>query len=243
MARCAGRWILLSFFLQFFIFSTTEGFKAFFHSRKSSRYVSSLSATAERIKQSVAEIETDYYSSDYDFLDMTKPLEDSSQSIIFAQSTLVEDVAKLNATSLAPKLSDIELLMKEYEEDNARFINEEHKERVEEIVLAYEESRGYAFHTNRTDDEIRAARRKAKLEQPNFPLERVIIAVFHEKSQTLRSLRGVDDMGLTEYRQWLAKARAKGGKRDPLLAMKAKLADVSHATTNDSHSIMLNSPF
>lgn len=219
MAHCLRQWILFSF-LQFLYLS--QGFRRI-QGRKSCQYASSLSVTTQDIKEPVSEIEPDYY----DFLDITKPLEDDSQSIIFAQSTLVEDEAKLNSTKLAPKLTDIEILMKEYDEDNARFINEEHRERVNEIILAYEESRGYAFYTNRTDDEVRAARRRAKLEQPNFPLERVIISVFHEKSQTLRSLRGVDDMGLTEYRQWLAKARAKGGKKDPLFAMKAKLADVS----------------
>jgi len=224
MTACVRQWILF-FFLQFFILS--EGFTSF-QVQKSNQYASSIAVTTKKIKEPVAEIEPDDYASDYDFLDMTKPLEAQSQSIIFAQSTLVEDAAKLNETAFAPKLSEIELLMKEYDEDNARFINDEHKERVEEIMLAYEESRGYAFYSNRTEDEVRAARRRASQEQPNFPLERVVISVFHEKSQTLRSLRGVDDMGLTEYRQWLGKARAKGGKRDPLFALKAKLADVSH---------------
>jgi hypothetical protein len=208
--------------LSFFIFS--NGFLTF-QSPKNSQYASSLLFSSSEVKYPLAEIDFDDY---YGFLDVSQPLTEDSQSTIFMETTLAEDKEKLKARRLGPKLTKQELILKMYKEENQEFIRKKsnaEKKILKQSIEAYEEQRGRATWTGRSEDQLRVDREKRKRSEPNWPLERVIIAVFHEKSQTMRSLKGVDDTGLEAYRSWLNKAREEDPAKDPVPAKKAELID------------------
>jgi len=207
-------------------FVPSNGFSLSSRRQSSERHI--LAVPSSSLNAEVEDVESDYYSSDFDFLDLNKPLESEARNLIYNQNTLAEDESKFNLTMMAPKKSEIELLIEYYEQEATRFLDDDHKQAVHEAMLAYEEARGYAFYSNRTEEQIAADRRRALASQPNFALERVIISVYMERSQTLASLNSIDSEGVSVYREWLAKAKAKGPKIDPLYTIKSKLAHKWH---------------